>query len=78
MRIMKKVIAGFGMSALKDPSKPVRKLPVSRLDLARMGIPARKIPRVMLELQRASDADPSLEDRVTLLHLARAFAAMPL
>ncbi len=73
---MKKLVAGFGMSALPDRHLSPRPLPVSRTDLARMGIPARKIPRLMQELQRAANARPELENRVALLHLARAMAAV--
>lgn len=73
---MKKLLAGFGMQSLPGNGRTVRPLPVTRLDLAKMGIPARKIPRVMRELQRAADASPHLEDRVTLLRMARAFASV--
>lgn len=73
---MKKLVAGFGMSALPDKQISPRPLSVSPVDLARIGIPARKIPRLMQELQRAADARPELENRVALLHLARAMAAV--
>lgn len=73
---MKKLVAGFGRSALPDDDFSPRTLPVTRKDLARMGIPARKIPRLMRELQRAADARPELEDRIALLHLARALSAV--
>lgn len=73
---MKKLLAGFGMSALPGKNLSHRPLPVTRLDLARMGIPARKIPRVMEELQRLADARPQLEQRTALLRLARNIAAL--
>ena len=44
-------------------------------DLGRLGIPARKAPRVMQELQALACADPSLRGRKTLLRLARQIAA---
>ena len=72
MRMMKKLLAGFGMNALGSASSPRHELPVSRLDLARLGIPARKIPRILQELQRTSDSNPLLQDRITMLRLARA------
>lgn len=48
---------------------------VSLQELARIGIPARKAPRVMQELQALAAADPSLRGRETLLKLARHIAA---
>lgn len=72
MRMMKKLLAGFGMNALGSAPSPRHELPVSRLDLARMGIPARKIPRILQELQRTADSSPLLQDRITMLRLARA------
>ncbi len=69
---MKKLLAGFGMNALGSAPSPRHVLPVSRLDLARMGIPARKIPRILQELQRTAHTSPHLLDRVTMLRLARA------
>ena len=72
MRMMKKLIAGFGRNALGSAPSPLGELPVSRRDLARMGIPARKIPRILQELQRTADASPHLQDRITMLRLARA------
>lgn len=38
-------------------------LPISVEEMARIGIPARKIPRVREELQRLIAADPALRDR---------------
>ena len=72
MRNMKKMRAGFGMNSLGDSPSPPHELPVSPLDLARMGIPARKIPRILQELQRTAHGSPDLQDRITMLRLARA------
>ena len=43
--------------------------------MARIGIPARKIPREQEELQRLITADPALRDRKMVLQLARQIAA---
>lgn len=50
-------------------------LPISVEEMARIGIPARKIPRVREELQRLIAADPALRDRKMVLQLARQIAA---
>ena len=42
------------------------------MDLARLGIPARKIPRILHELQRAAEHSPRLKERTALLRMARA------
>lgn len=55
--------------------KPAR-LPVSAAELARIGIPARKIPRILGELTALLQADPGLADRPTALRLARALDAL--
>ena len=55
-----------------------RELTISGSDveeMARIGIPARKIPRVREELQRLIAADPALRDRKMVLQLARQIAA---
>ena len=44
-------------------------------EMARIGIPARKIPRVREELQHLIAADPALRDRKMVLQLARQIAA---
>ena len=67
---------GFGPGVPTGQKIVPRPLPAEAKDLARIGIPARKIPRVLGELQRAADADVRLERRVTLLRLARAIAAL--
>ena len=53
----------------------VNRLPISVEEMARIGIPARKIPRVREELQRLIAADPALRDRKMVLQLARQIAA---
>ena len=50
-------------------------LPISVEEMARIGIPARKIPRVREELQRLIAADPALRDRKMVLQLARQITA---
>ena len=50
-------------------------LPISVEEMARIGIPARKIPRVREELQRLIAANPALRDRKMVLQLARQIAA---
>ena len=50
-------------------------LPISVEEMARIGIPARKIPRVREELQRLIAADPALRDRKMVLQLARQIRA---
>ena len=50
-------------------------LPISVEEMARIGIPARKIPRVREELQRLIAAGPALRDRKMVLQLARQIAA---
>ena len=50
-------------------------LPISVEEMAHIGIPARKIPRVREELQRLIAADPALRDRKMVLQLARQIAA---
>lgn len=50
-------------------------LPISVEEMARIGIPASKIPRVREELQRLIAADPALRDRKMVLQLARKIAA---
>ena len=49
---------------------------VSAAELARIGIPARKIPRILGELTALLQADPGLADRPTALRLARALDAL--
>lgn len=66
----------FGLKSQPADPKLTPDLSVDKRDLARIGIAARKIPRVLAELARAARTDPSLADRVTALRLARAIAAL--
>lgn len=69
---MKKCMFGFGLGSLKSQKTDPVFLPVSAMDLARLGIPARKIPRILHELQRAAEHSPRLKERTALLRMARA------
>lgn len=67
---------GLGMQSLPQDFAPLHSLPLTPRELARMGIPARKIPRVRRELARFARLGPALADRRTLLKLARHLAAL--
>lgn len=69
------LIYGFNPYALRSAGQNDPLVAVSLQELARIGIPARKAPRVMQELQALAAADPSLRGRETLLKLARHIAA---
>src|SRR5699024_7792854 len=69
------LIYGFNPYALRSAGRNDPLVAVSLQELARIGIPARKAPRVMQELQALAAADPSLRVRETLLKLARHIAA---
>ena len=69
------LIYGFNPYALRSAGRNDPLVAVSLQELARIGIPARKAPRVMQELQALAAADPSLRGRETLLKLARHIAA---
>lgn len=71
----KKLAYGFDVRAVRGEYTPQRPLPVTPQQLAAVGIPARKLPRVQEELARLADADPALRSRATLLKLARQIAA---
>ena len=73
---MKKLTVGYGMQSLPRDTGPLPALPVTPAELARIGIPAGKLPRILRELDAACRADPALGDRATLLRLARALAAL--
>lgn len=68
---MKKFICGFGPGALGGRERQARDAPLTALRLARIGIPARKIPRVQAELARLA---PQLPDRSVQLQLAKEIA----
>lgn len=69
------MIYGFNPHALLAAGKQYPPVAVTLQDLGRLGIPARKAPRVLQELQALACADPSLRSRATLLRLARHIAA---
>lgn len=69
------LIYGFNPYALRSAGRQDPPVAVSLRDLARIGVPARKAPRVMRELMALASADPSLRGRDTLLKLARHIAA---
>lgn len=63
-----------GMVLPDRPPAPDRPLSVGEAELARVGIPARKIPRVLAELRRQAAACPALDRPGTLCALARQIA----
>lgn len=73
---MQKWMFGLGMQSLPRDCGERIKIPVNQADLCRMGIPARKVPRVLRELSRAVQADKRLNNRPVLLRMARQFAGM--
>ena len=66
----------IGLGVPPQPDQKPACLPVSAAELARIGIPARKIPRIVGELAALLQADPGLADRPTALRLARALDAL--
>lgn len=66
----------IGLGVPPQPARKPARLPVSAAELARIGIPARKIPRILGELTALLQADPGLADRPTALRLARALDAL--
>lgn len=66
----------IGLGVPPQPAQKPARLPVSAAELARIGIPARKIPRILGELTALLQADPGLADRLTALRLARALDAL--
>lgn len=66
----------IGLGVPPQPAQKPARLPVSAAELARIGIPARKIPRILGELTALLQADPGLSDRPTALRLARALDAL--
>lgn len=66
----------IGLGVPPQPAPKPARLPVSAAELARIGIPARKIPRILRELTALLQADPGLADHPTALRLARALDAL--
>lgn len=60
----------LGGDALQTHPKRTTKLAVTREELARIGVPARKITRVMAELQKAAERNHGLNRKSTLLAMA--------
>lgn len=72
---MARLVWGFTPKALQREEQAEKGSPLSAEELAALGIPARKIPRVQAELARLA-ADPALEqDALPLLarQIARQF-----
>lgn len=68
---MKKFTFGANPYALLTRGRPAQPAPFTAAQLARIGIPARKIPRVQAELARLA---PQLPDRAVQLKLAKEIA----
>lgn len=68
---MRKITFGCNPYALLRQGERRRPAPFTAAELARIGIPARKIPRVQAELARLA---PQLPDRAVLLKLAKQIA----
>ena len=66
----------IGLGVPPQPAQKPARLPVSAAELARIGIPARKIPRILGELTALLQAVPGLAGRPTALRLARALDAL--
>lgn len=72
----RKLVYGFDYRRLQDLTAPdeVIAAPLSREELASLGIPARKLDRVREELARLALQDSRLLDRDTLCKLAMQIA----
>ena len=72
----RKLVYGFDYRKLQDLTAPDETVaaPLSKQDLAALGIPARKIERVQAELARLALQDNRLLDRGTLEALAKQIA----
>lgn len=69
------LIYGFNPHALCSVGKEFVPVCITPKELGRMGIPARKVERVMQELSALAQADPSLDTKPTMAALARQIAA---
>lgn len=69
------LIYGFNPHALCSAGKVFVPVCITPKELGRIGIPARKVERVMQELSRLVQADPTLDEPAVLLGLARQVAA---
>ncbi|MDD4850078.1 MAG: hypothetical protein PHO10_05200 [Gemmiger sp.] len=68
MRFFEWTVGGKG---LQTPPTGGPALAVTAVELAKIGLPARQLPRLLAELQRLVAADPTLNRRPTLLRLAK-------
>lgn len=67
---------GWGMQSLRRGTSVPDSLPVTAAELARIGIPARKIPRILRQLAELCRSTPALSSRKVMLHLAKSLAAL--
>ena len=67
---------GWGMQSLRRDTSVPDSLPVTAAELARIGIPARKIPRILRQLAELCRSTPALSSRKVMLHLAKSLAAL--
>ena len=67
---------GWGMQSLRRDTSVPDSLPVTAAELARIGIPARKIPRILRLLVELCRSTPALSSRKVMLRLAKSLAAL--
>ena len=67
---------GWGMQSLRRDTSVPDSLPVTAAELARIGIPARKIPRILRQLAELCRSTPALSSRRVMLRLAKSLAAL--
>lgn len=67
---------GWGMQSLRRDTSVPDFLPVTAAELARIGIPARKIPRILRQLAKLCRSTPALSSRKVMLRLAKSLAAL--
>ena len=67
---------GWGMQSLRRDTSVPDSLPVTAAELARIGIPARKIPRILRQLAKLCRSTPALSSRKVMLRLAKSLAAL--
>ena len=66
----------WGMQSLRRDTSVPDFLPVTAAELARIGIPARKISRILRQLAELCRSTPSLSSRKVMLRLAKSLAAL--
>ncbi len=69
------LIYGFNPHALCSVGQDFVPVCITPRELGRVGVPARKVERVMQELSRLVQADPTLDEPSVLLGLALQIAA---